>query len=72
LSKKAIALKVLTNSKVRQGALEYLKDPRMDKRTLAFKAASNPKMRRGAFELLKDPEVRSLLLQQTAKRLRRS
>ena len=72
MSKKAIAMKLVTNSKVRQGALEFLKDPRMDKKALALKMASNPKMRQGAFELLKDSEVRSMLLQQAAGRFRRS
>ena len=72
MSKRAVALKLVTNSKVRQGAFEFLKNPSMDKKALAFKIASNPKMRQGAFELLKDPEVRSMLLQQAAKRFRRS
>jgi hypothetical protein len=43
----------------------------MDKRTLAIKLLSNPKMRQGAVELLKDQEVRGMLLQQAAQRLRR-
>jgi uncharacterized protein YjgD (DUF1641 family) len=72
MSKKAIAMKLVTNSKVRQGALELLKNARKDKKELAFKLASNPKMRQGAVELLKDPEVRRMLLQQTAKRFGRS
>ena len=71
LSKKAVAMKLLTNRKVRQGAVEFLKDPRADKKTLALKLFSNPKMRQGAVELLKDPDVRATLLQQTAQRLRR-
>jgi hypothetical protein len=71
LNRKAIALKLLTNRKVRQGAVEFLKDPRMDKRTLALKLLSNTKMRQGAVELLKDPDMRTMLLQQTAQRLRR-
>jgi hypothetical protein len=57
---------------VRQGAVEFLKDPRADKKTLALKMLSNPKMRQGAIELLKDPDVRSTLLQQASQRLRRS
>jgi hypothetical protein len=64
-------MKLLTNRKVRQGAVEFLKDPRADKKTLALKLLSNPKMRQGAIELLKDPDVRATLLQQTAQRLRR-
>jgi hypothetical protein len=71
VSKKAIALKLVTNRKVRQGAVEFLKNPRADKKTLALKMLSNPKMRQGATELLKDPEVRTTLLQQAAQRLRR-
>ena len=71
MSKKAIALKLVTNRKVGQGALELLKNAK-DKKELAFKLASNPKMRQGAVELLKDPEMRSMLLQQTAKRFARS
>jgi hypothetical protein len=66
LSKKTVALKLLTNRKVRQGALEFLKDPRADKKTLAVKLLSNLKMRQGAVELLKDPDDRAMLLQQTA------
>jgi hypothetical protein len=72
LSKKAIAMKLVTNSKVRQGAFELLKNVRKDKRELAFELVSNPKMRQGAFELLKDREVRRMLLQQAAGRFRRS
>ena len=71
MSKRAIALKLLTNNKIRQGAVEFLKDPRADKKTLALKLLSNHKMRQGAVELLKDPGVRSMLLQQTAQRFRR-
>ena len=71
MSKRAIALKLVTNRKVRQGAVELLKDPRADKKTLALKMLSNPRMRRGAIELLKDPEVRTTLLRQAAQRLRR-
>jgi hypothetical protein len=71
LNKKAVALKLVTNRKVRRGAVELLKDPRMDKRTLALKLLSNTKMRQGAVELLKDPDIRSTLLQQAAQRFRR-
>ena len=72
MNRKAIALKLLTNRKVRQGAIEFLKDPRMDKRALVLKLLSNAKMRQGAVELLKDPDVHtSMLLRQTAQRLRR-
>ena len=71
VSKKAIALKLVTNRKVRQGAVEFLKNPRADKKTLALKMLSNPKMRQGAIELLKDPEVRTTLLQQAAQCLPR-
>ena len=70
--KKAIALKLLTNRKVRQGAIEFLKDPRTDKRTLVSRLAFNPKMRQGAIELLKEPEMRRMLLRQTAQRFRHS
>ena len=72
MNKRAIALKLVTNRKVRQGAVEFLKDPRADKKTLAWKMLSNPNMRQGAIELLKDPDVRSTLLQQALQRLRRS
>ena len=71
MNKKAIALKLVTNRKVRKGVLEFLKDPRADKKTLAWKMLSNPKMRQGAIELLKDPDVRSTLMQQATQRLRR-
>ena len=71
MNKKVVALKLLTNPKVRRGALEYLKDPRMDKKTFALKLLSNSKMRQGAVELLKDQEMRGMLLQQAAQRLRR-
>ena len=71
MNKKAVALKLVTNRKVRRGAVELLKNPRMDKRTLATKLLSDPKMRQGAFELLKDPDIRGMLLQQTVQRFRR-
>ena len=71
MHKKAIALKLVTNRKVRKGVLEFLKDPRADKKTLAWKMLCNPKMRQGAIELLKDPDVRSTLMQQATQRLRR-
>jgi hypothetical protein len=71
LSKKAIALKLLTNRRVRQGAIEFLKDPRADKKILALQLLSNHKMRQGAIELLRDPDIRGMLLQQTAQRFRR-
>ncbi len=71
MSKKAIALKLVTNRMVRQGAVEFLKNPRADKKTLALKVLSNSKMRQGAIELLKDPDIRNTLLQQAAQRLRR-
>ncbi len=71
MSKKAVALKLVTNRKVRQGAFELLKNPRADKKALALKLVSNPKMRRGALELLKDPHIRGTLLQQAAQRFRR-
>jgi hypothetical protein len=63
LNKKVIAWKLLTNRKIRQGAVELLKDPRMDKRTLALKLLTNRKVRQGAVELLKDPDMRRMLLQ---------
>ncbi len=66
-----MALKLLTNHKIRQGVVEFLKDPRADKKTLALKLLSNHKMRQGAVELLKDPDIRGMLLQQTAQRFRR-
>ncbi len=71
MSKKSIAVKLLTNRKVRQAAVELLKDPRADKKALAAKLISNQKVRQGAVELLKDPGTRSMLLQQTAQRFRR-
>lgn len=72
MNKMALALKLLANQKVRRGAVEFLKNPRADKRTLALKVLSNQKMRQGTVELLKDPDVRTMLLQQTAQRFRRS
>jgi hypothetical protein len=69
VSKKAIALKLVTNRKVRQGAVEFLKNPRADKKALTLKMLSNPKMRQAAIEFLKDPNVRTTLLQQAAQRL---
>jgi hypothetical protein len=71
LNKKVVALKLATNRKVRQGAVEFLKDPRTDKKTLALKLLSNPKMQRGALELLKGPDIRGTLLQQATQRFRR-
>ena len=71
MSKKTIALKLLTNRRVRQAAVELLKDPRADKKALAAKLISNQKVRQGAVELLKDSGIRSMLVQQTAQRFRR-
>jgi hypothetical protein len=42
VSKKAIAMKLVTNRKVRQGAVEFLKNPRADKKTLTLMRLSNP------------------------------
>jgi len=66
-----MALRLLTNRKVRQAAVELLKDPRADKKALAAKLVSNQKVRQGAIELLKDPRVREMLLQQATQRFRR-
>ena len=71
MSKKTIALKLLTNRKVRQAAVALIKDPRADKMALATKLISDQKVRQGAVELLKDPGVRGMLLQQAAQRFRR-
>jgi hypothetical protein len=71
LGKRTIALKLLTNRKVRQAAVELLKDPRADKKALAAKLISNQKVRQGAVELLKEPGVRDMLLQQATQRFRR-
>ncbi len=65
-----IASKLLTNRRVRQAAVELLKDPRADKRALAAKLIMNKKVREGAVELLKDSSVRAMLLQQATQRLR--
>ncbi len=70
LNRRAVALKLLTNRKVRWGAVEFLKDPRMDKRALALKLLTNQRLRQGAIELLKDPDVRGTLLQQATQRFR--
>ena len=72
MSKKAIVLKLLTNHNIRQGAVEFLKDPSADKKTLALKLLSNHKMRQRAVELLKDSDIRAMLLQQRAQRFRRT
>jgi len=71
LGKGTIALKLVTNRKVRQAAVELLKDPRADKMALARKLISNQKVRQGAIELLKEPGVRTMLLQQATQRFRR-
>ena len=71
MGKGTIALKLLTNRKVRQAAVELLKDPRADKMALARKLISNQKVRQGAIELLKEPGVRTMLLQQATQRFRR-
>ena len=65
---KILAWKLLTNRKMRQGAVELLKDPRIDKRTLALKLLTNRKVRQGAVELLKDPDMRRILLQRAIQR----
>jgi hypothetical protein len=64
LGKMTIASKLLTNRRVRQAALELLKDPRADKKALATKLITNRRVREGAVELLKDSSVRAMLLQQ--------
>jgi hypothetical protein len=72
LGKMTIASKLLTNRRVRQAALELLKDPRADKKkALATKLITNRRVREGAVELLKDSSVRSMLLQQATQRFRR-
>jgi hypothetical protein len=63
-------LKLLTNRRVRQAAVELLKDPRLNKQALAVKLISNRRLRQGAVELLKDPGVREMLLQQATQRFR--
>ena len=71
MGKGTMALRLLTNRKVRRAAVELLKDPRADKKALAAKLVSNQKVRQGAIELLKDPGVREMLLQQATQRVRR-
>ena len=71
MGKMTIASKLLTNRRVRQAALELLKDPRANKSALATKLITNRKVREGAVELLKDSSVRTMLLQQATQRLRR-
>ena len=71
MGKGTMALKLLTNKKVRQAAVELLKDPRADKKALAAKLISNQKVRQGAVELLKDRGVRDMLVQQATQRFRR-
>ena len=71
MGKMTIASKLLTNRKVRQAAVELLKNPRADKRALATKLITNRRVRQGAVELLKDSKVRSMLLQQATQRFRR-
>jgi hypothetical protein len=72
LNKKVVVWKLLTNRKMRWGAVEFLKNPRMDRRSLAWKLLTNRKMRQGTVELLKDPRTRSMLLHQATQRLRHS
>ena len=71
MSKISIASKLLTNRRVRQAAIELLKDPRADKGALAAKLITNKRVREGAVELLKDSSVRTMLLQQATQRFRR-
>jgi hypothetical protein len=71
LGKMTIASKLLTNRRVRQAAVELLKNPRADKRALAAKLITNRRVREGAVELLKDSSVRAMLLQQATQRFRR-
>ena len=71
MRKMTIASKLLTNRRVRQAALELLKDPRANKSALATKLITNRKVREGAVELLKDSSVRTMLLQQATQRFRR-
>src|SRR3712207_7123302 len=66
-----IASKLLTNRRVRQAAVELLKDPRADKTALAAKLITNKRVREGAIELLKDSSVRAMLLEQATQRFRR-
>jgi hypothetical protein len=70
LGKMAIASELLTNRRVRQAALELLKDPRMDKSSLATKLITNKRVRQGALELLKDSNARTMLLKQATQRFR--
>jgi hypothetical protein len=71
LGKMTIASKLLTNRRVRQAAVELLKDPRADKKALAAKLITNRRVREGAVELLKDSSVRAMLLEQATQRFRR-
>ncbi len=71
MNKMTIASKLLTNRRVRQAAVELLKDPRADKKALATNLNTNRRVREGAVELLKDSSVRAMLIQQAAQRLRR-
>ena len=48
MGKMTIASKLLTNRRVRQAAVELLKDPRADKRALAAKLITNRRVRQGA------------------------
>jgi hypothetical protein len=71
LGKMTIASKLLTNRRVRQAAVELLKDPRANKSALATKLITNRRVRQGALELLKDSSVRMMLLEQATQRFRR-
>ena len=72
MGKMSIASKLLTNRRVRQAAVELLKNPRADKSALATKLITNRRVRQGAIELLKDSSVRTMLLQQATQRFRRT
>ena len=72
MGKMTIASKLLTNRRVRQAAVELLKNPRADKSALATKLITNRRVRQGALELLKDSSVRTMLLQQVTQRFRRT
>ena len=71
MGKMTIASKLLTNRRVRQAALELLKDPRADKKALATKLITNRRVRERAVELLKDSSVPATPLQQATQRFPR-
>ena len=68
--KKVLAMKLLSNRRVRRGAVRLLMSRKV--RRGAMKVLTSRRVRRGSVRLAKNPRVRRMVLSQAARRLTRS